>query len=222
MRVPLICKQDDLQSMGLSCSEDEPCPMYLELEAVEASGNRLLVAGNIHTAASTVSSILLSSADGGKTWTEPYDRIRFAALEQIQFIDFENGWISGAAIQTLPRDPFFLSTDDGGKTWRQRAVFDDTHGGNIDRFWFDSRTSGTLLLSPIGESYEMYETTNGGGTWSMKQSGSKPLTLTRGKSGDPGWRLRADSRNHSYDVEVKQGSGWQRVASFLVEMGACR
>lgn len=221
MRVALVCKDDDLQSLGLSCSDDEPCSMYLELSAVEAVGSRLFLAGNIHTSTATVSSILLDSADNGKTWTEPYERIRFSALEQIQFVDFDHGWISGASIQTLAHDPFFLVTSDGGKTWKQIPVFDDTRGGSIDRFWFDSHTSGALLLTPSGKTYEMYETTNGGETWTLKQTAPKPLTLAHAHA-ETGWRLRADAHNHSYDVEVKQSSGWQRVASFLVETGVCK
>ncbi len=221
MHAALVCQEDELQSLGLNCSGDEPCPIYLELSAVEALGSRIFLAGNIHTSSATVSSILLSSADNGKTWTEPSDRIRFSALEQIQFVDFEYGWISGAAIQTLARDPFFLATKDGGKTWKQVPVFDDTHGGSIEKFWFDSRTAGELLLTPIGKAYEMYDTSNGGESWTLKQTGSKPLTLAHSPH-ENGWRLRTDARNRSYDVELKQAAGWQRVASFLVETGICK
>src|ERR1700676_3904097 len=98
MRVPAACKQEDMQSLGLTCTEDEPCPLYLELSAVEPVGSRLFLAGNIHTPTVTLSSILLGSSDGGRTWTEPYERVRFSALEQIQFIDMEYGWISGATL----------------------------------------------------------------------------------------------------------------------------
>lgn len=223
MRVSVVCKEDDLQALGLSCSEDEPCPMYLELSAVEAVGARLFVAGNIHTSTATISSILLASGDNGKTWSEPYDRIRFSELEQIRFFDMEYGWISGAAIQTLPRDPFFLLTDDGGKTWRERPVFEETHGGSIERFSFDSRKSGTLLMTPIGGSYEMYETMTGGESWALKQVSSKPLQLPDARPpGGAGWRLRPDARSHSFNVEAKETNGWQRVASFLVETGVCK
>jgi hypothetical protein len=223
MRISAECKQDDLQYLGLSCSEDEPCPAYLELNAVEAVGSRIFLAGNIHTSTVTLSSILLASADDGKTWMEPYDRVRFAALEQIQFIDFQNGWISAAIIQTLPRDPFFLLTSDGGKTWRNRPLFDEPHGGSIEHFWFDSRNTGALLLTPIGRSYEMYESMTAGESWSLKQVSTKPLALPHTRAlGASGWRLRPNSRSHSYDVEIKEASGWQRVASFLVDAGVCK
>lgn len=223
MRVPVECKQDDLQSLGLNCSEDEPCPLYLELTNVESVGGRLFLAGNIHTPTLTLSSVLLGTSDGGKTWSELYDRVRFSALEQIQFIDMEYGWIAGATMGALPRDPFLLLTSDGGKTWKLRPVFDEPHGGSIDRFWFDSRKSGVLLMTPNGGSYEMYESMTGGEGWTLKEVSSKALKLARSRpSADGGWRLRPNAKSRSYDVEIKDANGWQRVASFLVEVGACK
>ena len=32
--VPFQCSAEDIQAAGLSCSEDDPCPIYLELTAV--------------------------------------------------------------------------------------------------------------------------------------------------------------------------------------------
>lgn len=223
LRVSAECNKDHLESLGLSCSGDEPCPAYLELSAVEAAGARIFLAGNIHTSTATLSSILLASDDSGKTWSEPYERVRDAALEQIQFIDFQYGWISGAIVQTLPRDPFFLLTADGGKTWHNRPLFEESHGGSIERFWFDSRTTGTLLLTPVGRSYEMYESMTGGESWALKQVSSKPLVLPHARPpGDSGWRLRPNARSHAYDLETKEASGWQRVASFLLDAGVCK
>lgn len=223
MRVPFVCDANSLDTLGLTCTQDEPCPMYLELSAADAAGERVFIAGNIHTSAATVESILLGSSDRGKTWAEPYDRVRFAALDQIQFVDGESGWISGAVIQPLPRDPFFLLTTDGGKTWRQRPVFEEMHQGGIDRFWFESPKTGLLFLTPVGGTYETYESQTGGESWVLKQSSSKPLALERSRpAGDRNWRVRADARTHSYHVEIKESSGWQRVASFLVDVGACK
>lgn len=223
MLVSMVCSAEDLQTLGLVCSEDDPCPVYVELNAVESVGVHLFIAGNIHTRTATISSLLLGSADGARTWTEPYRRIRYSSLEQIQFIDFANGWISGALSQTLPRDPFFLVTTDGGKTWRERPVFDDTHPGSIESFWFESSKSGTLLLTPDGGKFETYETRTGGDSWALKQVASKPLTLPQARAAaDNGWRLRANAKSRSYDVELKDANGWQRIASFLVEIGTCK
>src|ERR1051325_5219221 len=63
--VPFQCTAEDVQLAGLSCSEEEPCPMYLELAGVAGSRDRIVVAGNYHSAAVTIASALLSSEDGG-------------------------------------------------------------------------------------------------------------------------------------------------------------
>ena len=114
MHIAFDCTEADMQTSGLACPEDEPCQVYLELANIEAAGNKLFLPGNLHTATTTMFSILLATEDAGKTWIEPHPRIRSAGLDQIQFIDFQNGWISGANLQSAPRDPFLLLTTDGG------------------------------------------------------------------------------------------------------------
>src|SRR6476646_236992 len=83
MLLPFQCTDEDIQLSGLTCSEEDPCPIYLELSAVEGPGNRLFVAGNLHTSAVTVFSTLLASEDGGRTWRESHERIRSAGLDRI-------------------------------------------------------------------------------------------------------------------------------------------
>ena len=159
----------------------------------------------------------------GKTWIEPYPRARFAGLDQIQFIDFQNGWISGANLQSTARDPFLLLTTDGGKTWRQRPIFDETRVAVIERFWFDSRENGSLLIDARLDNnmHELYETRTGGESWSMKQATASPIPFQPATK-TSGWRLRADAATHSFDLEKSDGSGWQKVAGFLVNVGACK
>src|SRR5260370_14333011 len=203
MRVPMVCPRDDFQALGLVCAKDEPCPLYVELNAVESTGADLLIAGNIQRSTATISPLLLGSSDGGKTWTEAHPRIRFSSLEQIQFLDFANGWISGALIQTLPRDPFFLVTTDGGKTWRERPLFEETHPGSIESFWFESNKSGTLLLTPDAGKYEMYETMTGGESWVLKQAATKPPTLPQAHArARGGWPARPIPKRLSHVLEM--------------------
>src|SRR5436853_1027626 len=94
MTVPFECTLDDTQLAGLTCSDEEPCAVYIELSGIEAVGKKIFLTGNLHTATATFYTLLLASDDAGKSWIEPHPRIRFAGLEQIQFIDFETGWIS--------------------------------------------------------------------------------------------------------------------------------
>src|SRR6266568_5187134 len=61
LRVPFQCTNEDMEWAGMSCSAEEPCPVYLELAAVEAVGNRIFLAGNIHSNSVTLYSVLLGS-----------------------------------------------------------------------------------------------------------------------------------------------------------------
>lgn len=224
LRVPFECTESDIQAAGLSCSDEEPCPVYLELSSVAPAGDSIFLGGNLHTPSTTLYSILLASSDVGKTWSEPHPRIRFAGLDQIQFFDAQTGWIAGAGLQSTPRDPFFLLTTDGGKTWRQRPLFDETRVAVIERFRFDSRDNGTLLVDARLDNghHELYETMTGGESWSLKQSSADPIRFPGpAESGSPGWRVRANAATRSYDIEKSQGERWQRVAAFLVNLGSC-
>src|SRR5579863_3289876 len=68
MRVSYACAEDDLQWAGMSCSDDEPCPIYLEFNSVVPDGKKILVAGDLHSSSVTMGSILLQSDDSGVTW----------------------------------------------------------------------------------------------------------------------------------------------------------
>lgn len=225
IHLPFECTEADTTVAGLTCSEEEPCPVYLELAGIESVGNKLFLTGNLHTATNTLFSILLASVDGGQTWNEPLPRMRVSGLDQIQFFDFETGWISGANLLGASRDPFLLLTTDGGKTWRQRPIFDDSRVASIERFWFESRQNGTLLVDATLDNgrHELYDTRTGGESWAMKQASANPIKFPiNAERASSGWRLRADAPSHSYAIEKTQGSGWQRVASFLVAAGACK
>ncbi len=217
-QIDYACPAEDVDSFGLSCSADEPCAVFLELTSVESAGARTFVTGNLHTNRTTLYGVLLSSEDSGKTWTEPWKRQRAASLEQIQFLDLADGWISGQVIEPLPRDPFFLITSDGGKTWRQRAVFEDSQFGSIAQFWFDSKTTGRLSLDHSGR-HDIYQTNTGGENWELMETSSRPVAL-KGRGEEATLRLRPDGK--LYHVERRGGTAWQQVASFVIHVADCK
>jgi len=222
MRVAYECKAADTQAAGLGCSEDDPCPVYLELASVEAVGNKLFLAGNLHTPMSTLYSVLLESEDAGATWIEPHPRTRTSGLDQIQFSDFQHGWISGANLQGAPRDPFLLITSDGGKTWRERPIFEESRVAAIEHFGFDSPQHGTLLIDARLDNgkHELYETQTGGESWAIQENSGQPSHAAKEKPA--GWRVRADAASHSYVIEKSENNRWQKVASFLVNVATCK
>jgi hypothetical protein len=226
MRVAVECGDNEILTHGLVCSSEAPCPVYLELSSLEV-GVKMFVAGNLHTDTATLSSILMASDDGGKSWYEPHERIRSAGLEQMQFVDLEHGWIAGQLLQAMPRDPFFLLTTDGGKTWRRRPVFAETRVGAIGQFWFENKNNGWLLIdrtraSETGVRHESYETMAGGENWTVRELSDRPIKLKGARVPNPDWRLRADAATKSYRVEKRQGEKWLPVASFLIAAGDCK
>lgn len=218
VEVQYACPAEDIDSFGLSCAPEEPCPIFLELAAVESAGAKLFVTGNLHTESTTLYGILLASEDGGRTWTEPVPRMRAASFEQIQFIDLAHGWISGQIIEPLPRDPFLLITADGGKTWKQKSVFDDSRFGSIAQFWFDSLDTGRLIVDHSG-AHDVYETHTGGESWEMEQSSNQAVTL-KGRRLESNLRLRADGK--VFHLERRGDGSWEAVTRFKIHVTDCQ
>jgi hypothetical protein len=226
MSVPFECTDDDIAWGGLSCSEQDPCPVYFELAAVESVGNKLFAAGNIHTETVTLYSVLLGSDDAGKSWREVYQRMRGAGLDRIKFIDLANGWVSGETLWPLAQDPFLLRTNDGGAKWQQQPIFEDGGAGSIQQFVFESKDKGSVIIDggegSEQERYGLYETPDGGGNWSVKQLSKRPLRLARADDAERDWRVRTDRTTRSFRIERHQGDQWASVASFTVNVGTCK
>jgi len=228
MVVPFECTTEDIQWAGLTCTQDDPCPVYLELTAAASAGDRFYAAGNIHSSSVTLYSILLGSDDAGRTWRETHPRIRAAGLDWLQFTDSSSGWAAGQLLFPLPQEPFVLRTTDGGKTWSEQIVFNENaenHFGSVQLFHFTSPTAGALVVDrgegSDTERYALFESSNGGETWSIKEEGGKPLRL---KSSPPPaeWRVRADGPTSSFHLERRLGDRWISRASFAVKLGACK
>ncbi len=227
MHVGFRCTDEDLQWAGLTCSEEEPCPIYLELSHIAAVGQKIFVTGNIHSATNTLYSLFLASDDGGASWREAVPRIRGGEFDRIQFFDFESGWVSGQMLQPLPGDAFLLLTTDGGKTWRRRPVLEEDSPGSLLAFWFDSRKSGAMVMDrgqSAGNRYQLYESTNGGESWMIRQTSSDPIKIRSAPPVDDGggWRIRADAGSKSFRVEKRDGERWKSVAGFLLRLADCK
>lgn len=228
MRVSYPCTEDDLQWAGMSCTDDEPCPIYLELSSVVPDGGKIVVAGNLHSESATLTSILLLSDDGGATWKEPAARVRGSALDQLQFYNLQTGWAAGESQYPLARDPFFMLTTDGGALWRQVAVEEDGSPGSIQRFWFDSAQHGELIIdagkSSEGGRWLSFESETGGENWTLHGKSTQMPKLLRAPPSpdDSGLRLRSSKDGKAFEIQQRTGEMWKPVASFLVEAAVCK
>jgi hypothetical protein len=225
--LPVNCTYERVQNLGLACSEAEPCRVFLELTDVEQVAARLFLTGNLHTDSTTIESVLLLSEDDGKTWAEPASRIPLAGLDRIEFIDFESGWISGQVQHIAPKDPFFLITRDGGKNWRRQLVWGDARPGAVEKFHFQSRTNGAMLIDRVqpddnGMRHMLYETSTGGDSWSIREISPTPLAWKYPDLPDKEMRLRTDAATKSYRVERRQGGRWELLAAFHISANECK
>jgi hypothetical protein len=225
--VPFHCTEQDIQGAGLSCSEEEPCPVYLEVASIASSGLRIFAVGNIHTATATLYSVLLGTEDNGHTWREFYERIPVSGLDHIQFFGADTGWSSGLSLSPLPQDPFLLMTKDGGKTWRSHPIFDEPRFGTIQQFYFEDQHSGELTIDrgpgSGGDRYELYESNDGGETWNIRETNGKAIRLKRAPAvPNAEWRVRADAATKSFHLEHRLGEKWSTVAAFRVNLGNCK
>ena len=213
----------------MTCSDAEPCPVYLEISRVYPLGRKLFATGNIHSAQVTLYSILLSSDDGGISWREDVPRIRGGELEHIQFTNFDSGWVSGQRVTPLPGDPFLLLTTDGGKSWRKQEILPEGSIGSIQKFWFDSPRSGSLVLDrgvsdPDQMRYSRYESMTGGTSWAIRQSAEKPLDLPQELTApeEEIVRARGDKAAKRLIIERKTEGGWVAVSSIALELAQCK
>ena len=220
MKVAFVCAQEDLAASGMSCSDDDPCPIYLELSGVSAKGAKLSLAGNVHGGATTLDSVLLLSDDGGATWKEPAARVPAAALDQVELFDATHGWAAGEIQVPLTRDPFFLITADGGLSWHRKSLTEDGTAGAVQKFWFDSVNHGQLIVD--AGRYTMYESTTGGESWNIVSKTAQPPRLKGAPPvEDVDYRIGTDNARRAYVVEKREGERWTRVASFLVQVASC-
>jgi photosystem II stability/assembly factor-like uncharacterized protein len=226
VKLAYTCSENDLAAAGMTCSDESPCPVYVELSSVSALGRKVLVAGNLHGPSATIGSVLLVSDDDGATWKEPSPRIAGSALDQSQWLDAQHAWAAGEVQVPLSRDPFLLITSDGGATWRQKDVAEDSIPGEIMRFWFDTPEHGELIVdggrSAEGGRYQLYESRTGGDTWSILSKTSDPPKLRRTPGLiDPNYRIGTDNRTKTYVVEKRNGADWSTVASFAIQVASC-
>lgn len=225
MRVSYACGEEDLQWAGMDCPEDQPCPVYLELSAIAASGRKLVISGDLHTSSATLNSVLLMSADEGLSWKEPAARARGEALDQLQFLDSSHGWAAGETQNPLPRDPFLLITTDSGNSWRRSPVGEEGSVGSILNFHFDSPRHGELVIdagnTAAGGRYVSYESETGGDSWTIRGKVSQMPRAKAPASESPDWRIRTGRDGKVWQIEKRTGEQWSSTAAFLIEVAGC-
>lgn len=99
---------------------------------------------------------LLSTADGGNSWTEVYNGS--LAIKNLDFISRQMGW---AIVQTSDEQYSIDKTEDGGKTWvtQKQCAVSDNENRNMKIEFFDSNNGYVFIGDKLLKTYD------GGNTW---------------------------------------------------------
>jgi photosystem II stability/assembly factor-like uncharacterized protein len=224
--IPNRCTEVELENYGIHCSEAEPCDTFLDISSAEMNNSVIVLAGNLHNGAATMQSILLVSEDEGATWKEAFRRLPGATLEGIQFIDFNHGWLAGHATISLPRDPFILLTNDGGRNWRKVDLFAESRVGVVENFVFTTARNGWVLVDNKGSGeagrYELYKTATGGNSWTLSEINDRiPRAATAERPPSAAIRVRGEAKRGVLVVERAEGAKWRKVAEFRLKLEDC-
>jgi hypothetical protein len=73
-------------------------------------------------------------------------------------------------------------------------------------------------------SFERYESSTGGDSWTIAEVNTKPLKLSKPHPRqNPTWRVRVDSPTKTYHVERQTSAqAWETIAIFSVNAGECK
>lgn len=222
------CTNSDIVAHGLHCTEQAPCPVYLELAAAGGVGDRIFASGSFHTGGATLYSVLLASPDGGTTWYEPTERIPGARLGEVYFATPRAGWVLGHMWNRQPSSPFFLATTDGGEHWRRYPILEEATTAVVDEFWFDSESTGVVIIDRLyptetGARFERYDTMTGGASWMVREISAQPIDVRRLRPlrPQPQFRVRPNAQGQLWLIEKAEGDNWQVVAEFTMAAGQC-
>jgi len=133
---------------GSTWTQAEVVPTRSTLTSVTSTGGRIWAAG--HDAA------ILTSGDGGKSWTQQYfDPDRQQAVMDIHFVDENNGVAIGSY-------GLYLLTHDGGHSWEDFTV-DEESDYHLNML-LDFGEGRWLIAGEAGYSYRSYD---GGESWEL-------------------------------------------------------
>jgi photosystem II stability/assembly factor-like uncharacterized protein len=131
--------------------------------------NEGIIAAASNTDVTKSNAMIISTSDGGKTWTNSWQSSRpFELTWKIAFPTRDVGYVT---IQSYNSDPsikerFVAKTTDGGKTWSEIPLVNDPKVREFGIGFLDAQT-GWVGAVPNG-----FETKDGGATWQAVDMGN--------------------------------------------------
>ena len=179
---------DDLGRTWQRVTLPESCAMAFDVHFFDLEHGVVAAASSADVAESRA--MILTTSDGGKTWTEAYRGSRpFELTWKISFPTRDVGYVT---IQSYNPDTaasarYIAKTTDGGRTWAEVPLVDDHRVRQFGVAFIDENR-GWIGAMPGG-----FETTDGGRTWLRADFGNAVNKIRV---------LRTDSGTHLHAIGV--------------------
>lgn len=187
---------DDLGKTWQRMTLPESCAMAFDVHFFDEKHG--VVAGASSADVQESTPLILTTHDGGKTWTETYRGTRpFELTWKISFPTRQTGYVT---IQSYNPDKaasqrFIAKTTDGGKTWSELPLVDD-HAVRQFGVAFIDENHGWVGAMPGG-----FETTDGGKTWMRAEFGNAVNKIRVLKTDDVTWLHAVGVNVHSLQIK---------------------
>ena len=152
--VHLLCGLTALVASTGCHREEKDVPLLARLVGISDKFYDVQALDADHTVIVGYGGKILTTADGGFTWTQAKTGTD-GALYRVRFIDANNGWVSG-------QDGIILHTSDSGKTWQRQNTGTTVYLFSID--FLDKNTGWA-----IGDKSILLETSDGGNKWNLRK-----------------------------------------------------
>jgi photosystem II stability/assembly factor-like uncharacterized protein len=157
------------------------CAMILDVHFFDDQHGVIAAASDASVEVSNA--LILTTDDGGKTWTKAYQSTRpFELTWKISFPSRQTGYVT---IQSYNPDPkitqrFVAKTTDAGKTWTELPLVDDPKVRQFGVAFLNDQV-GWVGATPHG-----FETLDGGATWTKASFGNASNKIRVIKTPDDG------------------------------------
>jgi photosystem II stability/assembly factor-like uncharacterized protein len=158
-------------------SQDDAMPGTKTLIDLYAASNQIVWGAGVKQPYATTnwSNDFIKTIDGGNTWTAGV--IASAAgysMSNIFAFDANTAWVT--MYNPSAAGGRVYKTTDGGLSWSQQLITHFNSGTSFPNFiYFKDAMHGFVMGDPVSNHFEMYTTSDGGGTWTAVPAANSPV-----------------------------------------------